>query len=182
MDVTAIRSTNLQALVADLTRGGRNKRDAALALGMSGSYLSQLLGGKPMGNDVARKIEEAARLGHGWMDREHAATGVRDGTPPTYQVLRMDPETIAAAISLVRHTFALLELEHDNEDDGTPLAFAYEYLMERQEQQVTPDNLIDFSKRLAQKLRGNDENAAQGGNDRGIGGSDRRPRERREAG
>ncbi|WHL17661.1 S24 family peptidase [Stenotrophomonas acidaminiphila] len=72
MDIGEIRHRNFQALIASLERAGATTRAAQGArLGgfLSASYVSQLLGGKYMGDEVARKISEA--LGHerGWMDR-----------------------------------------------------------------------------------------------------------------
>lgn len=74
MDIGEIRHRNFTALIEGLERLGVTKRrDQGARLGgfLSASYVSQLLGGKYMGDDVARKISEA--LGHerGWMDQPH---------------------------------------------------------------------------------------------------------------
>lgn len=68
MDVIAIRKHNLTRLVDEILATGKNKKTTAIALDMSASFLSQLLGGKKMGDDVARKIENARGLPRGWMD------------------------------------------------------------------------------------------------------------------
>jgi transcriptional regulator with XRE-family HTH domain len=160
MDASAIRWENLRLLVHQLERRGKGirlKKDVAIELGMSASYLSQLLTGKKMGDDVARKIEVTQGLEHGWMDKLQTERGssVQD-SGESYRVsqsLRMDPDTIAASLKLVRLTFQTLEVEYDPEVDGVPVAFAYEYLSRRREQVVTPENLVDFRKALAAKLQ-----------------------------
>ena len=159
MDVNATRHANLKALTDQLLER-HSQKQAALELGMGASYLSQLLAGKKMGDATARKIESARGLPHGWMDQRHDQ---RVGeSAPTYaggsQQLRLDPDTISAALRLVRLAFFNLDLEIDQEENGVPLAFAYEYLMRRGEHAVTPDNVIDFSKKLVERLRGHDAN------------------------
>lgn len=69
MDIFAIRHRNLLAL---LPREGDGTLTAFAqrAGGMSRSFLSQLKGGKRMGDEVARGLENALALEHGWMDRE----------------------------------------------------------------------------------------------------------------
>ena len=157
MDVTSIRQANLKTLVADLTARLGTKKLAALALDLGASYQSQLLAGKKMGDDVARKIEAAQGLPHGWMDQQHS----RVGEPPgSYShVLRIDPDTIAASLKLLRLTSQNLQNQGigvaglDPELDGTPLAFAYEFLVRKGQKSVTAENVIDFSKALAERLR-----------------------------
>lgn len=71
MDISRIRHINLHWLLKELELKGMTRaKDQALALGpMSASFLSQLKGGKKMGDDVARKLEAASGKDHGWMDR-----------------------------------------------------------------------------------------------------------------
>ncbi|WP_064746786.1 S24 family peptidase [Lysobacter antibioticus] len=93
MDIAAIRKRNLAYVVSALKRRGATTRTAQGARlgGLAPSYLSQLLGGKFMGEEVAKKISIA--LGHdgGWMDRpqwEDASSDMTvvtsDETPPGY--------------------------------------------------------------------------------------------------
>ncbi|AWH29874.1 hypothetical protein C1931_13665 [Stenotrophomonas sp. YAU14A_MKIMI4_1] len=178
MDAITARHLNLQALVATLKPQLGTQKAIAIHLDMAPSYLNQLLSGKKLGDDVARKIERAAGLSHGWLDQlrsEDASVDVGS------QDLRIDPEIIASAIRLVRLTFANLGIDDfSNEEDGTPLAYAYEYLYSRGEATVTPDNLIDFSKALAQRLREKDGESEEGapsrGDTRSIGTGDRSAR------
>ena len=158
MDVTATRLRNLQAL-SERLQERLSQKEAAHELGISASYLSQLLAGKKMGDQVARKLEAAQGLPHGWMDQLHGdeLRGLREDSPAYgSQQLRLDPDTISAALRLVRLAFYNLDLEIDQEENGLPLAFAYEYLVKRAERAVTPDNVIDFSKKLAERLGGQD--------------------------
>lgn len=69
MDVTEIRHKNLQHLEGQLKARLGTQKAVAIALDMSPSFLSQLLGGKKLGDDVARKVEHAQDLVRGWMDR-----------------------------------------------------------------------------------------------------------------
>ena len=162
MDVSATRLANLRTLVRDLTARGRTKKLAAVDLDMSASYLSQLLGGKKMGDDVARKLEAAQGLPYGWMDQAHSSLNEPEAPNSVSQPLRIDPETIAAALRLIRLTYQNLQKvglvveDPNNEEDGTAVAFAYEYLFRRGQKAVTVDNVIDFSEILANRLRGTD--------------------------
>lgn len=157
MDIFEIRLANLNALVADMKRRGITKqKDQALAMNLSPSHLSQHVGGKKMGEDVARKIEAACQLPSGWFDSIQSAARVAESSADygaASHFMKIDPPTIAAATRLVRLTFRNLDVDFDNEQDGVPLALAYQYLLARQQRVVTPDNLVDFSKKLAEKLR-----------------------------
>lgn len=174
MDAITARHLNLQALVARLKPQLGTQKAIAIHLDMAPSYLNQLLGGKKLGDEVARKIEMAASLPHGWLDQSRSDEADDSAHQGSSQDLRIHPDIIASAIRLVRLTFANLGIDDfNNEDDGTPLAYAYEYLYQRGEATVTPDNLIDFSKALAQKLREKDGEAEEGapspGDTRSVG-------------
>lgn len=181
MDVTSTRQRNLRTLVEGLSANLVTQKAVAIRLDMAPSYLNQLLGGKKMGDDVARKVERQADLPYGWMDVAHDSPDAESVANSASHSLRIDPEIIASALRLLRLTFANLDIDDfDNEQDGTPLAYAYEYLLKRGEQMVTPDNLIDFSKALAERLReknGNEEGASA--RDNGSTGSDHRPARRK---
>lgn len=96
-------------------------------------------------------------------------------------LLRIDPETIAAALKLVRLAFRNLGLEIDQEENGEPLAFAYQYLLDRQEQMVTAENVIDFSARLQSRLREKVNATGEEGRSGTAGSGDRRHGEGRKA-
>lgn len=171
MDVTAIRRANLHFLVDEIRRRHPSwlQRDIADALGLSASFLSQLSRDKRMGDDVARKIEATRNLQHGWMDTLQGGAKVRDNGPSSPYVsrpLRIDPDTIAAALRLVRLSFQNLDLEIDQEENGFPLAEAYDYLMDRDEHDVTPDNLLEFKPRLT-KILGESHAQREAAGDRG---------------
>jgi hypothetical protein len=66
MDVKEIRRLQLARLLRE--RG--DQRQLAVDSETDESYLSQVRQGKrPMGDDLARRIEKARRLPHGWMDK-----------------------------------------------------------------------------------------------------------------
>lgn len=185
MDIGQIRHSNLQTLISAIrqARPGRLQKDIAADLDLSASHLSQHVGGKYMGDSVARKIERARGLPVGWMDQLHAsANRVSEHPSPAYQsqVLRVDPDTIAAALKLVRLSFLQLDKEIDQEENGEPLAYAYEFLWSRQEASVTAENLIDFGKWLKRRREGAEEDA-RAGDDRSAGGTDRQHDEGRKA-
>lgn len=72
MDIAEIRHRNFQHLIRMLEgRGVTKRRDQGAQLGgfLSASYVSQLLGGKYMGDEVAKKISTALGHDYGWMDR-----------------------------------------------------------------------------------------------------------------
>src|SRR6185312_2760931 len=69
MDVYEIRHRNLLWLMrANKAAGHTDKDFGQRAGGIGASFLSQLKGGKPMGDDVARDIDSALGKPKGWMD------------------------------------------------------------------------------------------------------------------
>lgn len=69
MDIAAIRRHNLMKLLE-----GRSKRACADLWGTSPSYVSQMTSDNPtreVGADMARRIEAAELLPHGWLDQQH---------------------------------------------------------------------------------------------------------------
>lgn len=69
MDISSIRRQNLLSLLK-----GRSKRVCAELWGTSPSYVSQMLSDKPtrnIGDDMARRVEVAELLPHGWLDQLH---------------------------------------------------------------------------------------------------------------
>lgn len=69
MDIKTIRRTNLVALLK-----GRSKATCAELWGTSASYLSQMLSDnatRSVGDVMARRVESAELLPHGWLDQVH---------------------------------------------------------------------------------------------------------------
>ena len=67
MDIYEIRKANLLTLI-----GTRRKAECAELWGMSPAHLSQILSDKTsknLGDQAARRIEDAQALPHGWLDR-----------------------------------------------------------------------------------------------------------------
>ncbi len=72
MDIKQIRTTNLRVAIG--MAGSQDK--LAEAANTSPSYLSQILNPthkSQVGDKLARKIEDALSLPHGWMDTDHEA-------------------------------------------------------------------------------------------------------------
>lgn len=83
MDVFEIRHRNLLYLIEQLAARSPRQKDIAQALGgFSAAHFSQLKAGARMGEQVARKIEQAIGMETGWMDRPQ--------WPPA--VVKDDPE------------------------------------------------------------------------------------------
>lgn len=110
MDVTEIRHRNLRFVLECVLpkRGIKRNVDAAQALGgLGSSYLSQLKSGKKMGDDTARKIENALHWPFGRFDSPawDAATGsVAESAAPYSPTTRMviEDDREAALIDLFR--------------------------------------------------------------------------------
>lgn len=151
MDVSAIRLANLKSIVAARTSKGSTKKDAAVELDMSASFLSQLLAGKRMGDELARKIEVTLSLPHGWMDRLSSQSSIREPIAEYLsQTPRLEANILASALKLIRLACENLELDFDAEDpaDAGLVLMACDYLSDRGDSAVTADNVVDFTKRL----------------------------------
>lgn len=77
MDIHQIRLTNLQQAIK---KAGSQARLADM-VGIKSAYISQIKNSKHptnMGNDVARRIESALGLPHGWMDVLHTVDPVME--------------------------------------------------------------------------------------------------------
>ena len=80
MNISEIRHRNFQYVIAKLEHMGITKRrDQGARLGgfLSASFVSQLLGGKYIGDDVARKICAALGQPSGWLDQPQWETDTR---------------------------------------------------------------------------------------------------------
>lgn len=150
-------------------------KPAAEKAGITPSALYQLESGssKSLSGDTAQKLAaiypgfRIEWLISGAGPKRHGV-GEESSDYNLSQSLRMDPATISAALKLLRLTLENLSLTFDNESDGIPLSYAYEYLANHQEQTVTPENVVDFSKFLAAKLKGETDDKAQAGYARGA--------------
>lgn len=142
------------------------KKDVAISFDLAPSYLSQLYAGKKIGDDVARKLEMVAGLPRGWMDVPHGPNAA--DAPLAFRVadahaqylpsrtLRPTAATLAAAITLTSHACSNLDLPFDptEEEDADLVLLAVDYLQAREESAVTVSNVVDFTQRLRQKIRG----------------------------
>ena len=74
MDVTRVRLLNLDLIIKEKYQG--KKSHLAEALGIKASYVSRYYTNKPshkrnISNEMARQVERAADMPHGWMDAAH---------------------------------------------------------------------------------------------------------------
>lgn len=112
MDATEIRHRNLLVLLSALeSRGVTKGKDQAQQMGALGaSYLSQLKGGKKMGDDTARKIEAAMRRPRGWMDQPQWQDA--EAAPQSHsQSVRLDLDTVRDVARALQEVFAELGYE-----------------------------------------------------------------------
>ena len=75
MDINTIRLQNMRSLVG--RDGTPTRRALAEAVSMRYELLSNYIGKNPtknIGNDLARRTEQALGLPHGWMDQTHRDT------------------------------------------------------------------------------------------------------------
>lgn len=161
---TARSSALAERLIeARIASGYTVPKQAADAAGITPAALYQLENGttRSLRAETAEKlaaIYPAFRIGwliSGSEPKFNPAMGVKDSQAryAASQSLRIDPDTIAAAIKLVRLSFLNLGLEIDQELNGLPLAVAYEFLMQRDERGVTGENVVAFGPVLARKLK-----------------------------
>ena len=144
-----------------------NTKQAAESAGITPSALYQLESGKTksLAGDTAERL---ARIYTGfrieWLisGRGHAAmwnvddsvwASSENAEPLESQDLGISPERLCASIKLIRLACEQLEVNFNPEEDGKLIVLAYQYLDGLSEATVTPENLVDFTKRLRQKSR-----------------------------
>jgi hypothetical protein len=154
MDATEIRHRNLLVLISTLEgRGVTKNKDQAQQMGALGaSYLSQLKGGKKMGDDTARKIETAMRKPRGWMDSaqwEHEKTAPESHS----QSVRFDPEIVRDVARALQEVFAELGYEpFDLAHDAELFVELYQRVLERGEI-ASGSNMVWLGTRIKERAR-----------------------------
>lgn len=116
LTVEEIRAINIRKL-----RETYSRAELALAIGASGSYISQVTGKPPkppsanIGSPKARKIEKCLGLPRGWMDHEHHDHGINEElaagciekiveTIERKQMQELSPRAFAAALAALYNT------------------------------------------------------------------------------
>lgn len=108
MDSKQIRKIRLRQLIAREKAKGKPQVWVAEKIGTNPAYLSQILGKeeREVGDELARRIEKAFKLRHGWMDSLGS-----DGSEVTTEVMEMAllidslPEPQRAAIRATLEAF-----------------------------------------------------------------------------
>jgi hypothetical protein len=167
MDISEIRHRNILALVDAMKARGINlQKDQALSLNMAPSFLSQLVGGKKMGDDVARKIESATRNAHGWMDRpqwDDPATGSNKDSQPVI----LDPLMISETHKSLRKLKQELGLPVSLEDPEDAARFVQLYqLRAALPAQPSTEELIQHGRKIASIMTA--RGAEKDGRDDGV--------------
>lgn len=155
--------TLAERLIHARTESGFPKvKPAADRAGITPSALYQLESGKTraLAGDTAEKLASiypAFRIewlisGSGPAMRNRVA---EEQVTYASQVSRWDPEILAASIRLVRKACDLLEVSFDPETptDAALVLLGGAYLIERSEREVNADNVVDFTKRLRDRMR-----------------------------
>lgn len=168
--------TLAQRLIHARASSGFTKvKPAADLAGITPSALYQLESGKTrsLSGDTAEKLATVYQgfriewLISGTGPQMHSAVAESPG-PYQSHPPRLDAATLAASIRLVRKACELLEVSFDPEDasDATLVLLGGAYLIEREERDVTADNVVDFTKRLRERMRGSDGEPEHVGNRR----------------
>lgn len=115
-------------------------------------------GAKSMSNTTAREIERLCVKPSGWLDHEQgeAPVNIQDNLIPSSRRVRMDRARIHDAIALLTE-LAELQGVPALSSDPEAIAIAYDFLAEF-DSPVESSNILDMTKRLAAKLRGEDRN------------------------
>lgn len=150
MDNKLVRRRNIEALVG--LAGGPTEFGKQIE--REQVQVSQWLGGKNIGDKLARHIEQKLGKPVGWLDSpqweddEGLATSSRAGSHPG----RLSPTIIADAMRLLRFLDELLPKPAPAELFPQRLAIAYE-VVEAEGAPVTDSNIVHIAKFLAARLR-----------------------------
>lgn len=149
---------------------------AYTAMGVSSSALQRYINEENVApfEALARLcIAAGARLE--WLATgEGAIRGSETAQPRGSQSARLNAETMRAALKLLTWAFELQGASYDPARDPDLLVETYAFLDEHGGS-VTPDNLVDFSRRLAEKRAQEALRGKQGGSGTVPGGSDTEP-------
>lgn len=95
MDVKTVRRQNLVVIEAKVGKLAEIERLTAVALGederVRASYLSQVKGGRGMGDHIARRLERWLDVENGWMDRPQRSGAIAYAPDPAMLVVREEP-------------------------------------------------------------------------------------------
>lgn len=165
-DLTEIRRENLRQLIAEL--GGPHKGQAELArrTGKDRRQVSAWAkdparpGAKNMKSSTAREIEKDCGKPAYWLDHDAAeqSQNLHRESPITSHPQRTDRLKMRDAMEVLKH---LAELHGAPElvNDPDAIAIAYDFLVEF-DTPLADSNVLDITKRIAEKLRGEAANAA----------------------
>lgn len=131
-------------------RGGRSQVEFAKDVGLHKNTVARYEAGErePDGDYLKRLM--ALGYNANWILTGDGPQRLEGALQSQSQVPRLDPDTITAALKLLSWAFELQGATYDPAKDPDLLADTYAFLAEH-EGSVTPDNLVDFSKHLAQK-------------------------------
>ena len=152
MDAVAARTVNFRLLVDQLAAKGAKRAGIAVKLDMSPSFLSQLYGGKKIGDDLARKLEKLQKLPRGWLDHEHRDESVNLEQGAQSQSMRLDPSTMLAALTYLSRRFMERGGRFDPFVDTALLCELYEIEAAKQWAEKPTSKILDFGRALAERI------------------------------
>lgn len=152
-------------ILARESSGFANTKRAAEAAGITPSALYQLESGrtKSLAGDTAERLARIypkfriewliSGRGHQTVEEgDHYRVAESAGDYASHD-LGISSERLSASIKLIRLACEQLDVPFQAEEDGHLIVLAYNYLQGLAESSVTPENLVDFTKRLRQKKR-----------------------------
>lgn len=149
---------------------------AYTAMGVSSSALQRYINEENVAPfEALARLCIAAGARMEWLATGEGAIRASETAPlRASQSARLEPETIRSALKLLTWAFELQGAAYDPVRDPDLLVETYTFLIEHGGS-VTPDNLVDFSKRLAERRAQEALRAKQGGSGAVPGGSDPEP-------
>lgn len=164
MDNKAVRKANIEALVAEA--GGPTEFGKLIE--REQVQVSQWLGGKPIGDRLARHIEEKLGKARGWLDVQQW----RIAEPAAeYQSVRLDPETIAittrALLIFLRRRDPTATLDLTVREDAELFAAVYAEVASSADELALGAAVADLVQ--AREARRGRQSKQAGGVDRGEG-------------
>lgn len=181
-------------ILARESSGFANTKRAAEAAGITPSALYQLESGKTksLAGDTAERLARIyPKFRIEWLISGRGHPAVEEGDQSRIAEatgdyashdLGISSERLSASIKLIRLACEQLDVPFQAEEDGHLVVLAYNYLQGLAESSVTPENLVDFTKRLRQKKleAQNAKITAEFGEARGGAGGEGKPRYRAE--
>ena len=137
---------------------GITRADLAAFAGIAKTTLSDLEAGASKSSSALHKIAERLGVSPRWLETGQGAK--HRVSEPQSQYARLDFERVGAAVQVLREYLELMDETASWVADPVMLSVAYAVVVEFDEP-AAPSNLLDMTKRLAERIR----NAARSANE-----------------